>query len=80
MTLIKVVRNEKTSSKFLSKAETTEDKIRTGSKNKTTLIKDVRNEKTWDWDYWELAEKGLKMQILALLTKNIRTLGKVDAY
>ena len=45
MTLIKVVRNEKTSSKFLSKAETTEDKIRTGSRNKTTLIKDVRNEK-----------------------------------
>ena len=46
MTLIKVVRNEKTRLKIISaKTETTENKFRTGSKRKMTLIKVVRNEK-----------------------------------
>ena len=46
MTLIKVVRNEKTSLKIISaKTETTENKLRTGSKHKITLIEVVRNEK-----------------------------------
>ena len=47
MTLIKVIGNDKTSSKTISvKAETTEIKLRTVSNHEMTLIKVIGNEKT----------------------------------
>ena len=58
MTIIKVIGNKKTSLKIIStKAETTETKLRAGSKHKITSIKVAGNEKISleireYWGYW----------------------------